>query len=491
MASIKLFHRFAKGPAVAMTNHNTCVIYTRVSTKEQADNNMSLDIQRRACEQYARKNNMMITAYFGGTYESAKTDERKEFNNMLDFVRKSRNKISFIIVYTVDRFSRSGANAIYISEQLKQEGISLISVSQPTDVSTPSGKLQQNIQFIFSEYDNQLRREKTVAGMKNKFLMGEWCIKPPIGYDTIKINGKRSIVPNSDGNLIRKAFQWKYYERLPQTGIIERLKALGLHINKSRISAILKNPFYCGIIVNRMLEGKVVQGKHEKIVSRELFLAVNGMLSDRKERNYNILNPEVPLKHTLWCEACKKKMTGYIVNGKGIYYYKCSTIGCRSNKNASQLHQLFLEELKKIRPDASTFSGLITELTGSMAEIRKINRSSSGTYKSALTKLKTKVSVLESRFALGEITAELFGKCMRNFQEQKLNLEQELQIINEGKRTLVEGDHPEAGKNPDIPSLWQNGNLQVKRMIQLTIFPHGIYYNRNNNMLSVRQHIAA
>ncbi len=89
---------------------------------------------------------------------------------MLSFVKKSRDKISHIIVYSVDRFSRSGANAIYIAEQLKEVGITVFAVSQPTDTTTASGSLQQNIQFIFSEYDNQLRREKCMAGVKEKLL---------------------------------------------------------------------------------------------------------------------------------------------------------------------------------------------------------------------------------------------------------------------------------------------------------------------------------
>ena len=70
--------------------------------------------------------------YFGGTYESAKTDERKAFNNMLSYAKKVNEKVSYIIVYSVDRFSRSGANAIYITELLKRVGITVQSVTQST-----------------------------------------------------------------------------------------------------------------------------------------------------------------------------------------------------------------------------------------------------------------------------------------------------------------------------------------------------------------------
>ena len=64
-----------------------CVIYTRVSSKEQAENNTSLTSQKRYCEEYCKKNGYAIKAYFGGTFESAKGDERKEFKKRFYFMR--------------------------------------------------------------------------------------------------------------------------------------------------------------------------------------------------------------------------------------------------------------------------------------------------------------------------------------------------------------------------------------------------------------------
>jgi DNA invertase Pin-like site-specific DNA recombinase len=83
MSDLIIFNQFAKGQKVEKAKTGNCVIYTRVSTKEQADNNMSLQTQRRYCDQFANKSAYNIMGYFGGTYESAKTDERKEFNTML------------------------------------------------------------------------------------------------------------------------------------------------------------------------------------------------------------------------------------------------------------------------------------------------------------------------------------------------------------------------------------------------------------------------
>lgn len=235
------FKSFSKGGQKAGSKGNNCVIYTRVSTKEQADNNLSLETQKKACEMFARKNNLAIMGYYGGTYESAKTDERKEFNNMLSFVRKVKERISYIVVYSVDRFSRSGANAIYIAEQLRKQGITVCSVTQPTDATTASGGLQQNIQFIFSEYDNQQRREKCMAGIREMLLRGEWCTSPPMGFDTIKANGKRAIVINETDKFLKKAFIWKAEENVTNEEIIKRLQAMGLKLSNQKMSAVFNN----------------------------------------------------------------------------------------------------------------------------------------------------------------------------------------------------------------------------------------------------------
>src|SRR5437870_1859979 len=118
MTDLAVFSAFAKGKQVLAKRTNNAVIYTRVSTSEQTSN-LSLDVQRKACEQYAHKFGYSVMGFFGGTFESAATDERKQFNSMLSFVKKCRERVSYILVYSVDRFSRSGANAIYIKEQLR------------------------------------------------------------------------------------------------------------------------------------------------------------------------------------------------------------------------------------------------------------------------------------------------------------------------------------------------------------------------------------
>lgn len=160
---------------------------------------------------------------------------------MIRFVKNQKEGVSAILVYSLDRFSRTGDNAIFISAELKRQGISILSVTQPIDVSTHSGVLQQNIQFIFSKYDNDLRREKCIAGMKEKLLRGEWTGVAPMGYYYDQTGRIRKIIAGEKGKLIARAFEMKV-EGLTNTEIAAKLSKLGLRLDKKRLSDVFRNP---------------------------------------------------------------------------------------------------------------------------------------------------------------------------------------------------------------------------------------------------------
>src|SRR5690606_10201915 len=113
------------------------------------DKGASLHTQLKYCKAFAKKLGIEVVEYFGGTYESAKSDERKHFQKMITFAKR-RTDVSYIIVYSYDRFSRTGTNGAYISSQLKKQGIKILSVTQRVDTESPSGSLQENLYHLFS-----------------------------------------------------------------------------------------------------------------------------------------------------------------------------------------------------------------------------------------------------------------------------------------------------------------------------------------------------
>jgi len=151
------FHPFGKrSRQIAVGTTNRAVIYTRVSTKEQADTNQSLDLQEKKCQEYAIARNYIVVQHFGGTYESAKTDGRKEFVRMLTFVQQKSNGISHIIVLSPDRFSRTGGDAISLTAELRRAGVAVETVTQQADTRTAAGRFMQDLGFVMSHFGVQI-----------------------------------------------------------------------------------------------------------------------------------------------------------------------------------------------------------------------------------------------------------------------------------------------------------------------------------------------
>jgi site-specific DNA recombinase len=481
---LSVFDSFAKGRKNMYRKTNNCVIYTRVSTKEQADTNFSLETQRKSCEQYAIKNGYSILGNFGGTYESAKTDERKEFNKMLSFVKKSSEKISCIFVYSVDRFSRSGSNAMYIADSLKKLGIIVFAVTQPADTTTSSGRLQQNIQFIFSEYDNQLRREKCMAGVKEKLLAGIWCVAPPRGYDIVRRNGKKEFLLNKEGKLLSRAFQWRA-EGLCNEEVRKRLAEKGLKLNNQRVSDFLRNPFYCGLIVHTALEGKIVEGIQEKAVSKALFLKINGLIKDNRKQGYtiNLENDNTPLKRFLKCEVCNKYLRAYKAYKNQAYYYKCSTIGCSCNKRADSIQEQFLGLLDtyQLNCNADTARLIALQMIATYNQLTTEQQADTEQLKNQLLEADKKLSRLKERFVLEEIDREMYEEYKPKFIAERNQITELLAKAGTGVSNLekvVENVLTQATK---LRATWDLGDYPTKQQLQFLVFPDGITYNRKND----------
>ena len=183
----------------------------------------------------------------GQTNESAKV-EGKLYEEMITYVSMNK-RINIILVYSYDRFSRAGAEAIVTKAYLKTKGITVVSVTQPIDSDNMAGEFMENMLFLFNQFENNLRKQKCTAGMLQCLEKGDWFSKPPLGYEPDRNAAeKHRFIINAKGRLTEQAFKWKADEGVSDTEIIDRLMLRGLRIDKQRLSEIFHNPFYCGKI---------------------------------------------------------------------------------------------------------------------------------------------------------------------------------------------------------------------------------------------------
>lgn len=465
---------------------NLVVKYTRVSGGRQMEND-SIENQNKIIDEFAKQTGRQIIATFGQTHESAKTDDRKEFKKMIDFCRRSNGKVSTILVYKMSRFSRSGGRGISIADDMRNKyGIHIIAVTEQVDTSHSSGVVMQNLQLLFAAWENAQRKEITQGGLKSKYEKGIWLTQVPPGYQTIiDENKERKIVINEEGKKIKKAWEWKY-NGMSNEEISVKLVKLGVNMYKQKIYKIFKNPFYCGLIAHGILDGKVVEGQHEKMVSKDVFFKINEITqsSTRFGVPHKKENEQMPLKVFVKCSACGESMTGYIVKKKNLYYYKCRKKGCNCNKSTKQMHQLFLDLIKdysikkQLLPAiAYEYENAFREKNSEIINQREVNEKRIKEINKIIEDLDeqlyiTKTITIEKyqNFALKYgAEKEKIGGLLGENSNSSSNLAQK--IIQAGELCLK------------LPEIWEKGGYEKKVSLQKLVFPEGVTFDKKKGVL--------
>ncbi len=268
-----------------------CAIYTRKSTEHNLDLEFnSLDAQREACEAYIKSQahegwRLIPDHYDDGAFSGASLD-RPALQKLLADVRAG--KITIVVVYKVDRLTRSLADFAKLVELFDKHQVSFVSITQSFNTTSSMGRLTLNVLLSFAQFEREVIGERVrdkIAASKRK---GIWVGGPiPLGYRCID---KKLVVVPEEAEAVRTIFA-RYLalgsigaliEDLDRRGI--RTKANGrtdgrlrggIRFGVGSLAHLLKNRFYVGEVVYR---GEVHRGEHEPILDRDLFAAVQARL---------------------------------------------------------------------------------------------------------------------------------------------------------------------------------------------------------------------
>jgi site-specific DNA recombinase len=472
-----------KSKAFKWRTGNIIVNYTRVSNISQIDNT-SLETQKKDAQAYASKRGFIIKEYFGGVVESAKTDERKEFKRMLDYVKKDKT-VSAILVFSYERFSRS-EHAMQLTNELKKIGVKVMSVIQEVDVTSAAGRLQQNIFYAFGNYDNELRKEKTVRGMVENLLNGYWVGPCPFGYTNLKRKEKakyHEYIINDEGKILKLGFKWKAEGKLNNLEIVQKMQKMGSKIFYKSFVRIISNPFYCGYISHSLIPGQIINGHHPALVTVELFQKANGtvMLNPHKGISKKYKVDELPLKGFAKDEASLSPFTGY--TQKNQWYYKTRDKGTAVNLNAKIMNQAFLNELERIESvikDEIKLESLVLEFVKEKMANRLEEQE--GKVKT-INALKSKILSLEERFVEGELEKDLYQKYRQKHEQEIREIEVEMSKSKFSSSNLEMAVKKGISISRNLSQLWLSSDYSDKQRLQYLIYPEGIWYNKQTNIV--------
>ena len=462
------------------------VIYVRVSTKEQTEN-LSLPTQLRACEEYCRRNGYEIRERFHEGGESAKTTDRSQLQALLKYCRTHKGRVHFVVVFNLTRFAREKYDHFALRAHLQSLGISLRSATEPID-DTSTGKLMEGVLAAFAQFDNDVRSDRTRAGMKAALELGRWTFPAPLGYLNAPKWSNTSLVHDPErGALVRQAFEDLATGQYTKQEVIARATEAGLRSRKGlklspqSFGQMMRNPIYAGKVESPDY-GVSTKGNFDPLVDEATFYRAQAVLDGRivvagpRQRNH----PDFPLRGFVRCDVCGRPLTGSWSKGRnGHYaYYHCQK-QCRAvNVSKPTLEGAFADELALLQPTAG-YMRLVKDRILYVWEQRRAEA------KDRTVEQEKRVKVIQQKLDRLD-DAFLFQQSIdaKTYERQRDRLREEL--------TLAQIDHhAEATDELDVQGilafaerilprasdLWVQASLDYKQRLQQLFFPEGIAYD--------------
>jgi site-specific DNA recombinase len=468
------------------------VAYIRVSTDEQVSGT-SLDSQEKACREFAAQNKLEMPDenIFREEGESAKIMNRPQLARMLEFCSKNRDKVAECIVWKVDRLARRAEFHHIIKANLAKLGIKLVSVTEPIG-DDPMGTLFENVLASFAQFDNEIRTARTTGGMRARSEQGGWCHDAPYGYKKIRTaSGFSTVEPNEDSAKLKILFNEFIGGSMTVKQAVKRAAQIGIKTKKGNpygwqnMKNMLLNPLYAGFVCTKYTDDRYVQGVHEPIIDVITHYKLKSAV-DKQFRRLNKSNSDnYPLRGGfLQCTYCHNPITGNAPRGRDKHYPRYSCTKCRkytgvpaTSKNRDDVHEEFIELLKSVKPKESTIQLFKEAVLCNWNKEFKHAVNYAQTLDSELAALRNKKSKIVDLFVEGRLSD--IDKENKLNEVEKFITDIELKKASAGelvkdKEQIVDAavmflSHPE--------DFWNLGSLEVKKQLQVLIFPEGLTYD--------------
>lgn len=270
-----------------------CAIYTRKSTEEGLEQDFnSLDAQREACEAYISSQRgsgwTVIRRHYNDGGISGGTMDRPALKMLLTDIEKG--KVDLVVVYKVDRLTRSLTDFSRIIETFDARGISFVSVTQQFNTASSMGRLTLNVLLSFAQFEREVTaeriRDKIAASKKKGMWMGGL---PPLGYDAVD---KQLAVNETEAEIVRSLFSLylklqsvrKLKEATDRLGLRTKQRVQGgketggKSFSRGHLYHLLHNPLYIGQVAHK---GKTYPGQHKAIVDPDVWAKAQQLLADQ------------------------------------------------------------------------------------------------------------------------------------------------------------------------------------------------------------------
>lgn len=462
----------------------TAVLYTRVSTDEQAVG-YSLGTQQEKLIEHCRLHGIEVLQIYVEDY-SAKNFKRPEFSKFLQYAKANHRNIDYLLFMSWDRFSRNLPDAYEMLARLKKWDIEAQAIMQPLDLTIPQNKVMLAIYLILPEVDNDIHSQRITSGVRGARKAGRWTSLAPVGYKNQRDEADKPIIVFNEH---APDIEWSFREAAkglrPLNNIVSDLSSRGIKISRSNFSRLLRSPVYMGKIFLKATNDEpeqLVDGLHEGIISEELFYEVQLMLA-RKNKNTKTKisfrdRDEIPLRGLLLCAKCGKHITGSASrsqNGDRHYYYHC--MNCKQERFKAEKANAEMDKLLGILQIPQEIKMLFSEIV----DIQKKGNSQQkgqqlATLSRDLNKQQARREQLQNVFLDGRLSPEDYAELKEKIDNQIAMVSN--QMAEKKKRNITR--EPDQ-LITDLAKWYRERNVQGKKQLLALIFPAKVIY-RNDTL---------
>jgi DNA invertase Pin-like site-specific DNA recombinase len=362
-------------------------IYIRRSDDDQST--YSPEAQERQNCMYCELHNHEVVGIYIDDDLSGTKESRAEFQRLLADARNDPGSI--VVVNKIDRLARDAELVLRTIKEFDRRGITLVSVMEQIDFSSPIGRVMLTNLAAFAEYYSRNLSTEVKKGLTEKARQGGFIGLPPLGYTTVyeydskgeRIRGSDRLIFSEDAETPRLAFRLYATGAYSDMTIAQELNERGLTMldpktgerrpfQKDAIRNMLTNSAYIGVV---RCGGKAYPGAHEPLIDQQLWdivQSIRGRRSALRGGTIAVRGAGGLLSELGYCARCGAKLHWY-VSGAGLYYYcsrrrKYGTSACGLEMvPANKIEPAALDILRSLSLDTSTIERVIAEVQRRLA----------------------------------------------------------------------------------------------------------------------------
>ncbi len=470
------------------------VILARVSTEMQEDG-FSLDAQLDRLRRYCERHNLDIIQEYNIT-ESSTKGKRPQFNEMLTFVKKQRERIA-VVVDAVDRLQRSFKETPILNDLIERGKIELHFLREAMVVNDKTKNTQKVMwdmcvlmakSYVGALADNVKRAEEKM--LKEGLLPGP----APIGYLNIKDeNGKKTIIIDPDrGHFIKKLFEEYSTGLFSMDELVKKSKNWGLRnrisgnpITKSQFADILQNPFYYGVMYYNK---DYHPHRYEKLISKELFDKCTEVRTGKFKRTSKHTKEPYIFRGLVRCKHCGCLLSPYTKKDKYVYLRHTDLKNCEHCNNVSE--KVLLKDVEKSLSSIHFDDGLKAALA---VRLKKQYEATHGNTYYQLEKNRNELADIEENqkklldlLIAGTVPADVYRSKNAEYETAKIELQAKIEKLQTPDTSVERAIDKVLNFSQNSFAIFKSSQIEEKRRILNIVFAN-FFMDGKNPVISMRK----